>query len=532
MPPDKSEIVGKLPVQSMDIYASGGGFHPQGLYSTLLFGPVGSIERQTTEGYIPIRTEIMHPKVFLELTKLKGIYKGIMAGTAYAVWNDELKDFVKSDIIDGRTGYSFFMDHFHDIIFSENESSIRELRIALLDKVHEKCMYRYINVIPAGLRDIETDADGRVVEDDINGLYRKLIRASNTISVYNNKSNDPVLDTVRWSLQSTFNEIYTYIESILSGKRGFLLSKWGARNIHNGTRNVITAMDSAPSKLGSPEAITVNDSACGLHQYLKGTGALSVYNIKSGPMARIINSLPNPIYVVDRKTFRPKYIEPTIFTKDNWGTEKGIENLINGFEKLEARHKPIMIDGDYAALIYRDHKYFKVFYDIDDLPNDKHKNFVTPLTWGEMFYISVYQQSKKVAGYVTRYPVLGTGSIYPSLIYLKSTVTSESLQRLDDNWKPIVNEDPAIAMPIKGAPWFESMSVHVSRTVGLAADYDGDKVSLNIVTSDEAVQEARDYLNSKEAYLDPNGGLTLGVNNHISTLVLASFSEGIKNIAA
>ena len=475
MPNDRGQVAALLPVQSLDIYTTGGGFHPQGLYSDVIFGTLGSDIRQNKLSYIDIRTEIMHPKVFLELSKLKGLYKGIMSGSMHAIWDPEVKDFIKSNILDGKTGYSFFMSHFNEIVFSTNESTIRDLRIQLLDKSADKCMYRYIIVIPAGLRDIEMTEENRVVEDEINPLYRKLIRAANTLSVYTGKFNDPIHDTSRWTLQNAFNEIYTHIESILTGKKGFLLSKWGARNIHGGTRNVITAMDPAPKVLGSEEAITINDSACGLHQYLKGTGALSIYNVKTGPMMNIIENLPNDIVVIDKKTLKAKTISPSSFIKEKWGTDSGIEDLINGYEKLDARHKPILIDGEYAALIYRDDHYFKVFYDIDELPRDKSRSNVHPITWTEMFYISTYLTSKKVAAYVTRYPILTMGSIYPSFIVLKTTTRSQSLQRLDSMWKPVENENKAINMPITGEPFFESLQVHTSHYNGLGADNDGDK---------------------------------------------------------
>lgn len=467
----KSRLVGALPVQSANIYFNNNNaFDPQGLYSSEIFGDVGSKQRQQKYSFIDMRTEIMHPKVFMELTRLKMLYKAIMQGTGYAVWDATLKDFVKSDIIDGETGYQFFMSHFNELFYQSNDSNIRALRIEFLDKVHDKCLYRYLLVIPAGLRDIELNEEGRVVEDEIAALYRKVIRASNTISIYSHDSSNRTLNTVRWNLQNTFNDIYGYIESILAGKKGFLLAKWAARNIHGGTRNVITAMDAAAHTLGAANAITINDTACGLHQYLKGTADISIFNIKSGPMFNICDHLPNRIMVVDSRTLRRKQIEPSLFTKDNWGTDQGIEKLINGFAKLDARHKPVMIDGDYAALIYRDQHHYRVFYDIGDLPSNLHPHLVKPITWGEMFYISVYQTAKRLAAYVTRYPITGIGSIYPSFVYLKTTVKVDNLIRLDDQWKPVTNEVPAINMPVYGQPFIESMAVHPSKVPGLGAD--------------------------------------------------------------
>lgn len=74
-------------------------------------------------------------------------------------------------------------------------------------------------------------------------------------------------------------------------------------------------------------------------------------------------------------------------------------------------------------------------------------------------------------------------------------------------------------MPIKDKISFDSLSVHPSKIELLQADYDGDKVTCNIVTSQEAVKEITDKLNNKTYYLDPNGGLKSGMNDKITKLV-------------
>lgn len=45
------------------------------------------------------------------------------------------------------------------------------------------------------------------------------------------------------------------------------------------------------------------------------------------------------------------------------------------------------------------------------------------------------------------------------------------------------------------------------------------------MTSQEAVREAIDYLNSPVGFIDPTGGLKYGVNGHISVLVLYNFTR-------
>lgn len=465
---NRNRLNGLLPVQSMDILDTDGNYHPQGLYSSEIFGKPGEKSRLTRHGYIDMRTEVLHPKIYLELSRLKNLYGGILAGTAYAIWNDKIKDFEKSDIIDGQTGYSFFMSHFNDIVFARNESSIREQRIMLIEKYRPKALYRYLVVLGAGLRDIETEADGRMVEDEINKFYRKIMGVANTIAVRSNNSNDPMLDTVRWSLQQTFNEIYHYIESILEGKRGFLLSKWGTRVIHGGTRNVITAMDPAPAVLGGPNALSVNDTIIGLHQYLKSTVDLSIYGLKTGPFGDVIGVLPGIIPLVNMKTLESELVTPSPKTKERWGTMDGLEGLINGYEEVKVRKKPVIIEDHYLALIYEDDQYFKIFKSIEELPNGFDRNKVRPVNWTDVYYYSVFWQSKEPVNFVTRYPIAGPGSIYACNSYLRITTEGLIREELTEDWKP--SGKIWYEVPNYNGAFFDSMSVHPSKIKGLTAD--------------------------------------------------------------
>jgi len=459
------------PTLSQDIYDSNGDFHPQGLYSTDIFGKVGSEARQIRASYIDMKTQIMHPKIFLELTRLKNLYQGIMSGTAYAVWNEKDKDFEKSDILDGNTGYGFFMSHFPDLVFKNNSSHIREMRIKLIDKWRGSCMYRYLIVTPAGLRDLETTDDGRVQEDDINGLYRKALRVANTINPRDVNSNDKALDTARWALQKNFNEIHDMLLNIFDGKRGFALSKYASRRISGGTRNVITAMDPAPRKIGAVDAVGVNDTMVGLHQFIVGTMDLTLHSMKTGIARELIDNINDRVPVVNSETLEKQYIEPSDYTRERWGTIDGLSRLVTGFEQLGPRHRPIIIDGHYLALLYKDEKTFKVFNDINELPEGFSRDNVRPITWAEYFYTQCYRNSQNTTGYPTRYPITGDGSVYVSLPYLKTTNRSVVSSELNDDWKPYGKGWIAPCFPIRDMAFFESMSVHISKIRGLGADH-------------------------------------------------------------
>ena len=143
------------PIKSLDTVDAPGSsdFHPEGLFSTEIFGRVGEDSRDETFAYIPLKTTILHPVVFQRLERLKRLYSGILSGKSYAVWDEKEKDFVQSTEVDGKTGYHFFMSKWKDIKFKKGDSEIRNQRIDLINKYREEAVIKDVLVMPAGLRD-------------------------------------------------------------------------------------------------------------------------------------------------------------------------------------------------------------------------------------------------------------------------------------------------------------------------------------------------------------------------------------------
>jgi hypothetical protein len=151
-------------------------------------------------------------------------------------------------------------------------------------------------------------------------------------------------------------------------------------------------------------------------------------------------------------------------------TDEGLEKIITLFQEEGIRHKPLEINGYYLGLIYKGPEgTFKIFQDIDELPTGLNKKDVYPLTFCELLYISVYKVANTLPGFVTRYPITGTGSIYPSMIYLKTTVVGEKRRELDDEWQ-VVEEQMAIEFPKPNTSFVNSLSPHSSHLVKLGAD--------------------------------------------------------------
>lgn len=515
-------------------------FHEDGLYSVSIFGRVGDERRDTQFSFIKLNTEILHPIIYLRLCRLKGIYKGIMAGSTYARFDEVEKDFVAASEMDGDTGYDFFMTHWKRIVFKKTKSAKRLKRIELVEKYKDISTTSNILVLPAGLRDLEVDESGRKREDEINDLYRRIIRIANGISYTSNQADNRVLNSPRHTLQLTFNEIYKTLEDMLTGKKGFLQAKWGSRAIFNGTRNVISAMDTSAEDLSQPNRARFTDTELGLFQTIKGCLPLAIHLLKTGYLSDIILDGELSARLVDKDTMQSERVRLSTKTYDRWATEEGLEKLIDRMGDAALRSQPIELEGYYLALIWLGNDgTFKVVDSIDEvprsyLPEDEKGNRPTssamgrlePITYAQLLYLSGYRKWNDLKVYVTRFPVTGLGSIYPSNLYIRTTIIGEVREELGMDWERMGDEYRALEFPNTQGQndYMDSQVVHPSRLAGLGGDYDGDTASGNIAYTDDSIEEVNRLMGSKEMWLDPNGGFKASTSYDTINFVLRNMT--------
>lgn len=498
------------PIKVLDTFdGNSQNFHDEGLYSISIFGHAGTPQRDRQFAYIDVKTELMHPFVMRSIFRLRAFYKEIVSGTSYAIWDEKEKDFVRSDALSGETGYDFFMKHWREIEFKRTSSALRDNKIQLIQKYKDTCTYTQVVVVPAGIRDVTVDETGRVKQSEVNGMYTRLISLANSVPDSRLLHNS-VIDNTRVALQNAFNDVYDYFEGLIGGKRGFIAAKWGGRNIFYGTRNVFTAMDTSTRKLGSNYGPTFLHSLVGLNQLLYAVMPYTRHYLLTGFISTVFTGTSNQIYLTNRNTLRRELCTVSHETQDRWNTSAGIDSVIKLYSNPDLRSKPVMIDGHYLGLVYRDDRYFKFFHDIEELPagaSFSRKN-VHPITLAELMYVSGYKHWNNFPGYVTRYPIAGFGSIYPSLTYVKSTTTGLRLQELGEDWQPLGEDHTAIEYPdVEGGIYMDSMSPHPSRLKGLAGDHDGDTGSYNVVLINESREEVLRMFTKKSSFVDPVGGL-------------------------
>lgn len=511
-------------IDSPAIFDSGNNFHPSGLYSTTVYGAVGSEYRNRRFGYIDLGVTILHPLVYYAITQLKAFYKQIAEGKVTAVFDPKTRSFVKSSAPDADTGYHFFIDHIESLRFERNDSDKRNFLIELVEKaVREGTHFlRYVLVLPAGMRDYTVDHNNKPQEDEINTFYRKLIAQSSIIDPVAAKKSPAVYDNVAVGLQTIVLELFTYLKSLLEGKHKLILGKWLTRKIFNSTRNVLSSSVEKVNHVDDPNRLRYNECQVGLHQFARACVPKSLYEIKSKYIREIFPEGSNAAFLTNVKTWKKEEILNTHIQKDYdlWTSSAGLEKVVAMLGNLDLRDLPVLLNkGRHClGLVYRDARYFKFFQDIDELPQEWDRGKVAPVTIAEFIYMSLYPLNGKYPGLITRYPITGFGSIYPAYVKFITTMSSFTLEELDTEWRP--SGQIASSFPNAQSDYFNTCSVHPSHLGALGGDFDGDTVSLTLLQTDEANEEIRAYLGRKEYYINDTGGFTFSNETDVLSAVL------------
>lgn len=455
---------------------TGGSFHPEGLFSTEIFGRLGSNERESKFGYIRLGLEILHPVVYENLVKLRRMYGDIMQGKIFVKWDPKESDFVYSNEIEGFTGYDYFFKYWKQIKFKENNSGTRKTRLSLIDKYRDKATLTDFLVIPAAYREAEIDATGRINIDQVNELYRKLLTLSFGVPERFGEFEDmDIYNRKRLAMQNVVLDIYYYFEGLISNKRGFIQDKWTSRRVHNGTRNVISSLATTVSDLNAVNRPKFKDAVTGLHQTVVGNKHRAIYHLRDNFINNIFESYSNTVQLINKKTLKLEWVDLDTKELDLWSTIEGNERLVDELAIVEKRSRAVEIDNHYLALIYLDDQdNFKIFRDIMQFPEHLDIKRVRPISYSEMFYYSLMPILDKLFGFVTRYPVENYNSSFPVSFYVKTTTKGKMLYQLNDNWVRDTNLPMALEFPdIKlneNANWHDSLSISPAMLKPLGAD--------------------------------------------------------------
>lgn len=518
-------------------------FHPDGLFSEIIFGEIGSSQRLTQFGFIDLQTTVFNPMVFQDMVRSKKLYNDIMAGNVFVVFDDSIKDFVqcKPEEYGADTGFSFFVKHFFKLKFfdkslatsttDEIKSRTVKDKVLLMQKFPGRLLIDKWLVLPAELREYRIE-DGRGVSDEINNLYLSLLNLCRLDKDRSNKESS-LYDGLRYKIQLKVLEIAEYIKDILKDD-GYLEKKYGSRSVAWGTRNIISPLQMNNRKLEDSTNIQCDETGLPLFQAIKCFQPLVINKLMSIFFTPIMDVDSSQMSAINKKTLNLEYIEITEKEKSKFITIDGVSDTINRFKNREYRKNHMVVYNTeglqyYLYLIYDDGSNIYLTRSKSDLEryyfeqNKKHidLNKLRPLTLNEMFFIATYLTTIDKYTLITRYPVTWVDSMYPSKVKLMSTTKSRTVifrSLFNDMTIPIVN------YPILKYDNIDSLKLYPARLKALGADHDGDAINVTGVMSDESCEEIRTHINSIQYYINQNKKLNLAGSTYLIDLTSYNFS--------
>lgn len=465
----------KKPVTSGDVFeGQTTNLNSEGLYSSEIFGRVGTRDRDDTGSYVNVKLPIFNPTYFNDLVSLKSFYRDILNGKGYAKWDSVEKDFIKSNMIEGDTGFSFFMQHFGELEPKETNSFKRIKKIRLVKEKRDIALTDKVVIIPAGLRDIDFLPNGSVSEQELNDYYRRLIFRTASLNRDNIDASDPIYDNIRWGLQEAFNNIDAYLLNLYKGKTGFWQRKVIRRSVFGGTRNIITARKVSIDDCDNARVNDPNSVIIGLYQSLLAYAPINVYSLTNGFLSTVFTEGIETAKLVNTKTFETEYAEVDIRTVEKWTTYDGLVKIFNGYGNPKLRNKPIIINGRALSLTYDDGKRVMLVGSKSELPEGFDPKHLHVTTYTELFYMECIPLLEQKLLQVTRYPIEGLGSCFPARPIVKPANDGVGMRKRYNDWGEEIGEYLFFPTYQTNPSWFDGMSISNVKLAGAGGDFDGD----------------------------------------------------------
>lgn len=521
--PDKDYVKYMPEVTNTSIFEDNGkSLAEDGLYSQSLFGTVGSVDRTKVFGYINLYDNLIHPRLYMYIVSLSAIYEKIMMSKAYVIFDKEKGDFVESDIIDGFTGYNYFMKHLPYIKFRETDSKIRKTKIKTLYRFIKKGSY--INdkllVLPAGLREINVDKSGNVKEVDINDLYKKVINTSKLLKVMKGiEGNDKLV----FKVQTAIQDVYTHLLSLLGGKGKKIQGEWASRSVEFKTRSVAVSTEDIIENLDETDIDMVDVSKAGLALYLKAIDPIAKHLLNKHFTRYIFKHNNDVATLINSDTMLPEEVELSSKIRDRWMTSDGMDGILNTMLDNNVKNEYVMLGNFYLAVLVDKGTSITRYLDARDIPIEDVK-YVRPITYGELFYIAVYEKIGKLPGFIVRYPITEQGSLVLTKVGVSTTTKTRDVVYREIGIVP--RDFKMINYPNQDSNWINGLKVSFTRYSGLGLDFDGDDIGLVVSMSEEAIMDLNESMDSTVPYIGPDGKSMLSVSDAVMNNVFKFMTRG------
>lgn len=490
-----------------------------GLFSNEIFGTTPN-ERKKTHACIDLKRKFIHPYVYEVIKKVFTKLDHLCAGeSSWGIDEDgkleEIKDQDDKRYNPENTGLQWFIDNYHKITFKETGSGARDDRLTFLEGLTDAEMFvsKWV-VIPVFYREADISS-GNMSIPEINDEYRKLIQLANTLGqetngFYNNKA--------MFRIENTLVNIRKYGQSLIAKKKGAFQQSVLGKSIDYGSRSVI----SVPSLNGcdTPDDCIVDilhtgipvAKCCEIGFPFMSKWVLEFFEKEFEGKKKMT------VYRKNKET--GEYTQDTIEIKDQMEifTKEYIDKKMKWFiHHFGGRFEPIKIkckDGTEANMLFTGRGYSR------DINNPKASTIATrPMTWTDIFYLAAMETLTDKYVYTTRYPLIDYFGTFPSQLAVLSTIKTAPAIINGKVYLHYPVIDSSLSEAEVTASFIDTVSMSNLYLKEIGGDYDGDMVSIKLLYSIEANQEAAEMIHDIKHYVSVQGKMIRVLSNEASLMM-------------
>ena len=504
---------------------------PTGLLSNEIFG-ISKDDRMTIFAYIHLAGEtFMHPLAYKTWCRLDSNVK-LCAYEMDSFKFDPETGKLKQDP-NGKTGLAYLKEVLSKVDFKKTASDKRNIKTTFLERFKDRLFIDDFVVIPAGYRDVDTDASGKNVGvGEINQMYDAIIRDCKALK----ESGDYGLTlngSLRGRIQDTIVKVYDFIAfgkdpvtgvesqaSGLSRKLGLIRRAGMKKSFDWGARLVICTQNLRKENLEDLQ-VDIDSIGLPLAAICANFYPYMLFHIRQW----FSNNFSDDDEVLGFDPAKKKVVNVHVKDWREFYSDERIKEELDRFmhgssNRFIAIEAPIVESAPKGTKPYLMFKGFNVEDEkmAETLiqggqPEEGYKFPIQerPLTWCDLIYRAAMEITKDKMTLVSRFPIDTYWNQYPAKIKVISTIETEPMVvngkyykeypkiRLEEINKNTSNRFVDVALP------------NNVRLDSIGGDFDGDTVSSKALYSIEANDELIKAIHSKKHYI------SLGAENAMFT---------------
>lgn len=498
------------PVTSPILFEKGSFPAPKGLYSEEIFGTTPE-EKHKKYGYIDLGGKFIHPYVYEVLVSLQRSISRIVAGEGS--WKIEDGKFVEIKEDDPNydydaTGLDFFINHFDELVFEENNSFMRKERVKFIKALSKDEIFvsKWI-VIPVFYRDYDRSGKSRKTPE-INRIYNNIIAYSNrlkqeTSSFFNNKT--------KAAIQMQLLKIRKYGQKLLESKHGHIHKSVLGKSVIYGSRAVISVPVNTHAE--TPDDVLVDIMHTGIPMSICAvTGFPFVLRwITEFFRQEFESKIQKPVRVKQKNgSYKIEYMnlkDPLLMYTEEY-IKKKINQFINTYGARFETVKVQLENGTEAEMMFTGTGY-------TGNRNSPNANTIStrPLTWTDLIYMACADTLEDKHVYITRYPLSDYFGTFPTKVKALSTVNTMPVMVNGKIYPHYPVVDPSLPEAVVSTMFIDTVTMSNLFLKGIGGDYDGDQITVKMVYTEEANEEADALTRSPKYFMNLGGDIIRTIGN-------------------